>query len=110
MNINGYNITEIGRFTNVSPMDTAFQSGIGAGAGTGITVGFVFGTPSDLAGPFENVHIDFGLFSIDVYINGNGDVVGGGLGYGGGFGADVTETNTALYQYYKNSNNNCDYK
>jgi RHS repeat-associated protein len=94
-NVDKTGITELGALVNDSPEGS--QSALGLGGGLGAAVGFVFGTPSDLAGPFQNGHFSFFAVSIDIFADKDGNVVGGGVGLGPGLGGGVTKSNTTLY-------------
>jgi RHS repeat-associated protein len=98
VNFSGLSIADSGGLITSS---AGSQSAIGAGGGLGVTAGFVFGAPSDLAGPFQNINISIGPISIAVYEDGDGNVVGGGVGIGPGLGVGVTKTNTTLYSVCK---------
>jgi hypothetical protein len=93
----GFRPTEYGGLINNSP--DGLQSALGLGGGGGLSAGVVWGKSgsSDLAGPFQNGHLAVGIFSLDIYANEFGNVVGFGLGVGPGFGAGITKTNTTLH-------------
>jgi RHS repeat-associated protein len=98
VNISGATLAQAGGLISNSP--EGGQSALGFGGSLGTTLGFVLGTPSDLAGPFQNGHLSIGPITIDVYADGNGNIVGGGIGLGPGLGGGVTKTNTTLYPAY----------
>jgi len=95
LNFSGVTLTQAGGLINNSPAGS--QSALGLGGSLGATIGFVLGTPSDLAGPFQNGHLSIGPITIDVYADGSGNIVGGGIGFGPGLGGGITKTNTTLY-------------
>lgn len=103
----GYYNVETGQgggFTNTGGglnWSTSGQSGLGAMGGG--FLGFVTGQTSNVAGAFNNWNLALPgtNLSLTVFFNGNGEWVGGAIGYGPGIG--FTNTNTTLYPSTKST-------
>jgi RHS repeat-associated protein len=97
-----YNVEtgQVGGFTSTGGglnWSSSGQSGLGAMGGG--FFGFVTGPTASVGGPFNNLNLAIPgtNISLAVYFNGNGNWVGGAIGYGPGIGFTNTNTNTTLY-------------
>jgi RHS repeat-associated protein len=99
-----------GGFTSSgSGTDWSSSSQAGFGAMGGGFFGFVTGDACNISGPFQNwnLAIPGTNFSITAYFNGNGNLVGGAIGYGPGAGFTSTSTNTTIYPGDSNTQCGC---
>ena len=89
---------ELGAFTS-TPSGSMNQPNSAFGGMAGGFFGCIRGGTNNVSGPFENWNYAIGPVSASFYYNGNGNLIGGSIGLGPGFGVTHTYTNTTLYPF-----------